>query len=394
MDYGAQVNCVELQTQSIQKCIDDCHIKGGGKIIIPKGKYLIASLRLYSNMTLYLESGAILLGSKDYQDYEDFKVPTTIQYLYDDYYIGAWHLPKYYFYAMITAFQAENIKVIGEPGSIIDGSDVFDANGEEAFRGPMGIIMSSVTNLELAGYIFQNSANWSHTLDGCDDINIHDVMIRAGHDGFNLHHSKNINVFNCHLETGDDCFAGYDINNLEVNQCTLNTSCNSLRVGGKNLSFKQCTYIGPGHFPHLSEDSYYTHAIFKYYAIDADQIQADAENILIENAMIDNADCLLVYDFGKKELMQNNQPLRSLSFESSNISNIRYSSIFKGNGEKVILKFKNCQIDVQTEKAFLLLDSFVALIFENVNFITSVCIEIDGVEKLHFSGQVSFFKRG
>lgn len=390
-DFGAVSSEEILQTGAIQACINKCHEVGGGQVTVPAGKYLIGSLRLYSNMTLYLETGAVLLGSKEYKDYEDFKVPTTIKYLYDNNFIKAWNLPKYYFYAMITAFEEENIKIIGEPGSVIDGRDVLDPNGEEEFRGPMGIIMSGVKNLELSGYTFINSANWSHTLDGCLNIKISNVNILAGHDGFNLHHSSDIQVENCHLETGDDCFAGYDIQNLCVNHCTLNTACNSMRIGGENIVFDTCTYLGPGHYPHISENSYYTHAIFKFYSMSGDSIRTEAKDISIRHGIIDDADRLFMYDFGKKELMQNHLPLRSLLLENVSISKLRHTSVFKGNGEKVELTLKNTQLNYESDEVFLEIDEWVALALENVYFVHSTRIK-RGNHEILLHGKIDFQK--
>lgn len=387
-EYGASSNNEKIQTKAIQHAIDACRDFGGGRVTIPSGKYLVGSLRLYSNITLYLESGAYLLGSQRLEDYQDFNVPTSIKYLHNDFYIKSWNLPAYYFYAMITAFKAENVAIIGEPGSVIDGADVFDPNGEEKFRGPMGIIMSGVKNLKLAGYTFQNSANWSHTLDGCEDVEIERVTLKAGHDGFNLHHSENIIVSDCRLETGDDCFAGYDIHNLLVKRCWLNTACNSMRIGGVNLIFNDCTFLGPGIYPHLSEATHYTHAIFKFYSIDADDITENAENITINNCIIDDADRLFFYDYGKKELMQNHVPLRSLTLSNARVSGIRHTSPFLGNGENCILTLENVTINHPSEEAFLKIDESIKLVLKNVIFELPTKI-IVGNTSLLFSKQVN-----
>lgn len=389
-DYGAVSGRETLQTEKIQACIEACREAGGGEVLIPAGTFLIGSLRLYSNMTLHLQSGAVLLGSKDYRDYTDFHVPTTIKYLYDEYYIKAWNLPSYYFYGLITAFQAENVQVIGEQGSVIDGQDTFDVNGEEKFRGPMGIIMSQVRNLHLEGYTFQNSANWSHTLDGCQELAIENVTIKAGHDGFNLHHSSDIQVKDCRLESGDDCFAGYDIKNLHVSNCYLNTACNALRIGGEKLIFEGCIFEGPGHYPHISEGTHYTHGIFKYYSMDADAIDNPATGIVLKDCSMKDVEKLLVYDNGNKSFMQDNQPLKDVTLENVRIIGLAKTSVFKGNGSPVTLKLRNVQIDCFKEFEFLEIDASVALDFERVCFSQPTTILVEGGERLVFSGETDF----
>ncbi|QED59087.1 glycoside hydrolase family 28 [Enterococcus durans] len=388
-DYGVKANDPKDQTLGIQKCIDVCSEAGGGVIVITTGTYLISSIRLYSNITLKLESGAILLGSKNYKEYENFNVPTTIKYLYDDKYVKKWNLPEHYFYAMITAFEEENIKIIGEPGSIINGQDTFDPNGEEKFRGPMGIIMSQIKNLTLEGYIFENSANWSHTLDGCENVTIKNLAIKAGHDGFNFHHSKKIRVSDCHLETGDDCFAGYDVNDLLVEHCFLNTACNGARIGGSKIVFKDCTFQGPGHFPHLSENTYYTHAIFKYYALDSDPTKENSKGIKLIDCVIDNADKLITYDNGKEQLLQNDVPLNDFTLEKVKITGIRHTSLFRGNSEKGTLHLKDVIIDSEMNEPFLIIDASITLKLENVDFIKPVTIIQEGMSKIELTGKVT-----
>ena len=88
-----------LVTKEIQNVIDECRENGGGTVIIPAGEYYVASLMLYSNITLYLEKGAKLIGSTNWRDYTDFHVPSTIQYHHSQRVIEAWNLPPHYYYS-------------------------------------------------------------------------------------------------------------------------------------------------------------------------------------------------------------------------------------------------------------------------------------------------------
>ena len=67
-DFGARM-CDSLQTENIQAAIDAAFLAGGGRVVIPKGIFLTGGIRLRSNVTLYLESGAILKGSRSPEDY-------------------------------------------------------------------------------------------------------------------------------------------------------------------------------------------------------------------------------------------------------------------------------------------------------------------------------------
>ena len=63
MAYGAvadgQTNCRE----AIQKAIDHCNENGGGRVVVPAGKYLSGTIILKSNVELHLENGAVLISS-------------------------------------------------------------------------------------------------------------------------------------------------------------------------------------------------------------------------------------------------------------------------------------------------------------------------------------------
>ena len=364
-DYGVETESEKIQTEAIQRVIELCKNVGGGEIIIPKGNYLVGSLRLYSHMTLHLLDGACLLGSKNKKDYTDFHVPSTLGYLNDEYYIRSWNLPPYYIYGIFCAFGEEEISIIAEKGAVIDGQDCFDEDGEEGFRGPMGMIFSQCKRILLEGYTFQNSANWSHQLDSCEDVEIRNVIIRAGHDGFNVLHCSRVKISDCRIESGDDCFAGYDVRDLCVSSCYVNTACNSLRLGGTKIRFENCVFEGPGHYLHLSEKTYYTHSIFKYYSIRSDVILQDAGDITFSNCSIHGANCLLSYQFRKAGLHQDNRPLRSLTFEHVRISGILQTSYFRGNGQSCKLIFRDCKIQFDGEKVpFLSIDESIELVIE------------------------------
>ena len=68
-DYGVVNSATTLQTKQFQHVIDKCFLEGGGRVVVPDGTYLIGGIRLRSNVTLYLQKGAVLLGSRNPEDY-------------------------------------------------------------------------------------------------------------------------------------------------------------------------------------------------------------------------------------------------------------------------------------------------------------------------------------
>lgn len=106
-DYGAVGYGAAPDTKAIQAAIDDCARVGGGKVCLNNGRFLSGTIYLKSNVTLYVEAGATLLGSTDVNDYPVI-VPKCRSYT--DYYVEQ---------SLIYAASAENIGIAGQ--GVIDG---------------------------------------------------------------------------------------------------------------------------------------------------------------------------------------------------------------------------------------------------------------------------------
>lgn len=68
-DFGAAGDGKTLCTAAIQKAIDRCAARGGGTVRLPEGTWLTGTVYLQSNLTLVLEKGCTLLGSRKHEDY-------------------------------------------------------------------------------------------------------------------------------------------------------------------------------------------------------------------------------------------------------------------------------------------------------------------------------------
>ena len=333
-----------LQTAYIQKALDACRDAGGGQVNLGNGVWPIGSVRMYSNTTLHLSAETKLVASEDIRDYEDFHVLSTLGYLKSPFVVEAWNLPEHYIMAPIVAFDAENVAVIGEPGSVIDGSDCFDPAGEEKFRGPMGMVFSRCRGVTLKGYTYRNAANWAHQLDSCTNVHVENVTVLAGHDGINIHHCVGVTIENCDFRTGDDCVAGYNAENVVIRNCGFNTSCNSFRFGGKNLLVEDCRFWGPGEYPHRVSGRHNTIYAIEYYAIRYDDIRVDSENWIFRNCTFDSIDGFINYRYGKL-WMHDARPLRDLTLENVTINNLSEPSVMiPAAGNPMTLTMKNAEL--------------------------------------------------
>lgn len=70
MDFVTDNTGSTLQTKQLQAAIDHVSAKGG-TLYLPNGKYLTGTFVMKKNVTLYLESGALIQGSGNLDDYND-----------------------------------------------------------------------------------------------------------------------------------------------------------------------------------------------------------------------------------------------------------------------------------------------------------------------------------
>jgi hypothetical protein len=366
------------KTSQIQKAFDDCFLSGGGEVRLTKGLYTVGGLRLRSNTTLYLESGAILKGTRNPEDYKildkDIIEPVKEEYKTDvlwnyaavrtthDHFLkpgSSWNN------AVIRILDAKNVSIIGEEGSVIDGSDCYDEKGEEFYRGPHGISIHNSQNLSFSGYTIQHTGNWFHQAKDCENLCFTDITALGGHDGVHLSSCDNIKIIGCKFYTGDDCVAGFDNNNVLVRGCELNSACSGLRFGGNKVLVENCHFFGPAKYmfrgslslegkiagnPSPTEGRKTMLSLFTYYSDFTLKVRNDPKNIIIRNCKAENVERFLHYDFTGKQVWQKNRPLREITFEGIEAENILMPLNAYGDPvETVDVSIKNSSISFVKE---------------------------------------------
>jgi polygalacturonase len=67
--YGAKGDGLTKNTAAIAAAIKACADAGGGRVVVPAGRFLTGAVHLRSNVNLHLSAGATLLFSTDPADY-------------------------------------------------------------------------------------------------------------------------------------------------------------------------------------------------------------------------------------------------------------------------------------------------------------------------------------
>ncbi len=246
VDYGAKGDSSTINTAAIQKAIDDANQAGGGKVVVPPGKYISGTIFLKDNVTFEVRSGATILGSPDLEDYYEHK----------------WgHNKDRQPYHLILCLDAENIEISG--GGTIDG------NGPAFWK--------SFDQDTLPGWIMAKELKISPMLEveGCKDVRIKDVTLKTGGgwtvhlfnserlrvegvrvinnvyspngDGIDISGCEDVIISDCHIKTCDDAIClktmvdSKECKRVTVTNCVIECLCAALKIG--NESFRDISQV-------------------------------------------------------------------------------------------------------------------------------------------------------
>lgn len=248
--YGALGNGKMMDSTAINAAIDACSSAGGGIVYMPPGVYLSGTVILKSNVTLYLEAGATLLGSPNLSDYMSVSGPPPNGDA------NQRHL--------VCARDAENVGLAG-PGTIDgQGSSYWTPNGrtpaplEDGWRdviafywkhGPRPSPMLefyNCKNVRITDVQIKNSPGWTLRPIHCDNVFIRGITIKnpvygPNTDGIDPTCCQNVFISDCLIDTGDDAIClksenpyGEELRvskNITIVNCVLSGCCNGFKIG-------------------------------------------------------------------------------------------------------------------------------------------------------------------
>ncbi len=241
LSYGAKGDGATLNTLAIQKAIDACS-NTGGAVVFPAGRYVTGTIYLKSNVTLRLQKGAVMLGSKAMEDYPE-------------------NDPDYVFYrkgkinrALIYAYKQQNIALEGD--GVIDGqgADILTASGKPVVsyaERPFLIWMVQCEDIRIEGLKLQNSAMWMQHYMACERIYIHDVEVynhsNKNNDMIDINGCRDVIISDFRGDSDDDGITlksthAMPVENVTITNCVLSSHCNAIKCGTEsNAGYKNIT---------------------------------------------------------------------------------------------------------------------------------------------------------
>lgn len=266
-DFGAIGDSKTVNTGNMQKALDACNKAGGGTVVVPAGVYIIGTVHLKSNVHLYLQSGAILRGSANLNDYEPY-IPDKP---YNPIHKG-----------MLFTEDAENIVISGE-GQIDGNGDRFfelnkakklDATATQLTRqkenyrhvaagigdGPVVpkdrpyqmFVFSNCKKVTVKDILITAAPFWCMHFADCDAVHVSGIrlwnnLLAPNTDGIDFTSCTNVIVSDCDIRAGDDALAivGYDHHfeipgfkhlrhiseNITISNCNLQSYSSGIRIG-------------------------------------------------------------------------------------------------------------------------------------------------------------------
>lgn len=252
--YGAVADGVTNCAAAIQQAVDAAAAAGGGRVIVPAGRFLSGSVLLRDNVELHLESGAVLISSlnPDGTDPDD-----TADGWEGGFFLGASH--------------AKNVTISGMGTIYGQGDKVFlDKDADNGFHEcpkfcdvfrPRMMLFEAVENFTVRDVTLQDAAFWTLHMAGCRHVRIQNIRILnddrgANNDGIDPDCCRDVVISNCLVRTGDDAIVVKSTGpmsrrygaseNVAITGCILHSRDSALKIGTethgviRNVTLSDC----------------------------------------------------------------------------------------------------------------------------------------------------------
>lgn len=257
-DFGAVADGQTLATEAFTLAIEQANAAGGGRVVVPRGRFLTGTVVLKSNVTLHLDEGAELVGSPRLEDYV-----ARVWGHHND--ITPWHL--------ILAEDCQNVAITG-PGRILGNAHAFwepDRPNEWSFWKAKVERVSPMVELVRCRHVLvervrlEDSPGWTLHLHDCDHVRVEGITIRNTYfgpnaDGIDMTGCQDVVIHGCDIATADDAIAlktseySRACERVAISDCILRTSCVGVRIGYEsredfrdivitNLAIPRCTRV-------------------------------------------------------------------------------------------------------------------------------------------------------
>ncbi len=317
--FGAMGNGTVYDTGAVQAAIDSAFNNGGGTVYFPAGKYLLKTIVLRSNVGLYLDHGAVILGSTELNRFEP------------EYGAFVDSGGRRFGTSLIFAAQAHHIS--------IRGSGTIDGQGYEKFY-PIrdGLARPAIIRFIGCRYVkiedvrLINSAAWVQHYIACDDLTIRGITVDSyankNNDGLDIESCQRVLITGCNISSEDDAIvlkamSRRPCRDIVISDCIISGLKSAIKTGTEsagsfeNISISNCVFYGTRGINLLSVDG------------------GDVRNVTISNISMRDSYAVIVMRLGARlrpyQLDETERPRSPGVFKHIMIHNIQAIDVAESN---------------------------------------------------------------
>ena len=229
-NFGAKGDGVNIDSRAINLAITKASGQGGGTVYLPAGRYLCYSIRLESNIRLYLDHGAAIVAAVP-NDSMSYDLPEDNSSEYQDFGHSHWKN------SLIWGIGLHNVTIEGF--GLIDGTEGI-TRGQRLMNGHpaanKAIALKECRNVTIRDVSMLRCGHFAMLLTGVDNLTIDNVRCDTNRDGFDIDCCTNVRVSNCHVNTlNDDAIVLKSSYALGYAKPTENVAITNCHVSGYDI---------------------------------------------------------------------------------------------------------------------------------------------------------------
>jgi len=247
---GAAADGSSPATAAIQAAIDQCAKAGGGTVVVPAGRYLCSTVELRSGVELRLETGAVLLASRDSDAYPGPGRPVLLRGdgLENVAITGAGTIDGRAEHEWRTEKEVDGFIRLETENARRAGIEM-----KRAFAKPPKtslVMLRNCRKVRLTGFSALRSPHWGVHLAACHEVTIAGLRIESSltegvnSDGLDIDGCSQVTVRGCRIATGDDAIClksttagagGAPCEDIVVENCELTSTSCALKIGTEGV---------------------------------------------------------------------------------------------------------------------------------------------------------------
>ena len=224
-DFGAKGDGVTIDGDAINKAIEAAAAAGGGTVYFPAGNYPSYTIRLKSNISLYIDQGATLIAASPVSGTGYDKPEPNPYDQYQDFGHSHWKN------SLIYGEGLHDISIMG-PGMIWGKGLTRSTNVPEG-GGNKSIALKLCHNVTIRDVSVLHGGHFAILATGVDNLTIDNMRVDTDRDGFDIDCCKNVRVSNCTVNSPfDDGICLKSSFGLGYSKATENVTITNCQVSG------------------------------------------------------------------------------------------------------------------------------------------------------------------